>query len=63
MTTGIDTTDHKLFFEQVRGRKGDHVDMHAEMDAIVAFSSCPTGDGRDEPAVYPLHAEIFQPPP
>jgi len=42
MTTGIDDED-RLFFLEPDAKKGDHLDLYAEMDAIVAVSACPGG--------------------
>ncbi len=42
MTTGIDDED-RLFFLEPDAKKGDYLDLYAEMDAIVAVSACPGG--------------------
>ena len=60
--TGIDPHDHCLFIEACDSRKGDHVDLYAEMDCIVALSACPAGDGADEPTHRPLQAQVFDLP-
>ena len=63
MKTGIDPEDRSLFYETCESRKGDHVDLYAEMECIVALSACPCGDGSDSnPPVYPLQADIFEVP-
>lgn len=60
--TGIDPEDHTLFIEACDSRQGDYVDLYAEMDCIVALSSCPAGDGSDvsPPPVRPLRADVFE---
>lgn len=63
MKTGVDAADRSLFYEPCDSHKGDHVDLYAEMDCIVALSSCPCGDGSEvNPPVYRLQAEIFEAP-
>ena len=63
MKTGIDPEDQSLFFEPCESRKGDHVDLYAEMECIVSLSSCPCGDGSESnPPVYPIQADIFEVP-
>lgn len=42
MTTGIDDRQ-KLFFLPPAARRGDYVDLVAEIDAVVALSACPGG--------------------
>lgn len=42
MTTGIDER-HKLFFLPPAARKGDYLEMVAEIDSVVAISACPGG--------------------
>jgi uncharacterized protein YcgI (DUF1989 family) len=42
MTTGIDERQ-KLFFVEPTAREGDYVELHAEIDAVVALSCCPGG--------------------
>jgi uncharacterized protein YcgI (DUF1989 family) len=47
MLTGYDD-DHRLFYLPPDARKGDHVELFAEIDAVVAISCCPSdcnGDG------------------
>ncbi len=57
MTTGVDENQRLTIFDPV-ARNGDHVELVAEMDTIVALSACP-GDcngGRNKP----LLAEVFR---
>jgi uncharacterized protein len=64
MKTGIDPADGRLFFEKTDGRKGDHVDLFADIDLIVACSSCPTGAGDAglaDPIVHEVAIEIYDP--
>jgi uncharacterized protein YcgI (DUF1989 family) len=41
MLTGYDD-DHRLFYLEPDARQGDHVELIAEMDTIVAISACPS---------------------
>jgi uncharacterized protein len=59
MLTGYDD-DHRLFYLPPDARKGDHVELYAEIDAIVAISCCPSdcnGDGTKG-----LQVQIFDQP-
>lgn len=63
MKTGIDPDDESLFFEECDSRAGDYVDLYAEMDCVVAVSSCPCGDSKDtNSTIYPLQCRIFDVP-
>jgi uncharacterized protein len=42
MCTGYDD-DHRLFYLEPDARQGDHVELLAEMDTVVAISACPSG--------------------
>jgi uncharacterized protein len=42
MTTGINDSG-RLFFLEPDAKKGDYVELHAEMECIVAISACPGG--------------------
>jgi len=42
MTTGINEAD-RLFYMEPDAKKGDYVELYAEMDCIVAISACPGG--------------------
>lgn len=42
MITGIDDQD-RLFFLESDAKKGDYIDLYAEIESIVAISSCPGG--------------------
>ena len=62
MKTGIDPKDGRLFFEKTDGRRGDHIDLYAEIDLIIACSSCPTGAGDAglaDPIVHGFAIEIY----
>ena len=57
MRTGIDRKD-RLFFEKPLAKKGDYMDLRAEMDCLVAVSACP---GKSSGGVHhPLAIEIFE---
>jgi uncharacterized protein YcgI (DUF1989 family) len=55
MKTGIDGND-KLFAEMTDAKKGDYMDLRAEMDCIVALSACP---GHTSPVLLPVGVEIY----
>jgi len=58
MTTGLNDKD-RFFFLQSAAKQGDYVEMHAEMDCLVAISACPGGS---RPALkLPLGVAIFRP--
>lgn len=42
MTTGMDA-NHRLFYRDPLAKKGDYVEMFAEIDTMVAISACPAG--------------------
>ena len=58
MTTGIDDQD-RLFFLESDAKKGDYIDLYAEIEAIVAISSCP--GGCSGPQNKPIGVEIYRP--
>lgn len=65
MKTGVSPTDGRLYFEESDGRKGDYVDLYAEIDCLIAISSCPTGTGArglGTPEVGPLGFRVFEVP-
>jgi uncharacterized protein YcgI (DUF1989 family) len=47
MTTGIDDRQ-KLFFLPPVARRGDYVELYAEIDTVVAVSACPGGCNGEE---------------
>jgi uncharacterized protein YcgI (DUF1989 family) len=51
MTTGINDDD-RLFYIEPDAKKGDYVELFAEMDCIVAISACPSGSS-DQPTGSP----------
>jgi uncharacterized protein YcgI (DUF1989 family) len=62
MKTGIDPKDGRLFFEKTDGQRGDYVDLYAEIDLVIACSSCPTGAGDAglaDPIVHGFAIEIY----
>jgi uncharacterized protein YcgI (DUF1989 family) len=61
--SGVDPKDGRLYFEKTDANAGDYVDLYAEMDLIVACSSCPAGDGSQglrKPIVYGIVMEIHE---
>jgi uncharacterized protein YcgI (DUF1989 family) len=56
MTTGLNRAG-KPFYLPSDARKGDYVDLLAEMNVLVAISACPGGSSRKQS--YPLGVEIF----
>lgn len=57
MKTGLDPNG-KLFWEPSDAKKGDYIELRAEMTSIVAISACPgrsSGDGQ-----YPVGVEIYE---
>jgi uncharacterized protein YcgI (DUF1989 family) len=58
MKTGIDEHD-KYFWVEPDAVAGDYIDLRAEMDCLVAVSTCP---GRSSgPVHHPVSFEIYQP--
>jgi uncharacterized protein YcgI (DUF1989 family) len=62
--------DKRYFMKPCPARPGDHVELLAEMDLLMAISLCPGGDlavplwgeGSDaEPNCNPLRVEVFEP--
>jgi uncharacterized protein YcgI (DUF1989 family) len=60
MTTGINDTG-KPFYLPCDAKQGDHVELVAEIDCLVAVSACPGGSSG--PQSRPLGIEIFSPAP
>jgi uncharacterized protein YcgI (DUF1989 family) len=56
MTTGLNR-DGKPFYLPSDAQKGDHVDLLAEMNLLVAISACPGGSSGKQS--YALEVEIF----
>ncbi len=68
--TGLMPDDKRYFMKTCPARPGDHVELLAEFDLLMAISLCPGGDlavplwGDDsdaEPNCNPLRVEVFQP--
>lgn len=69
--TGLMPDDKRYFMKTCPARPGDHVDLLAEIDLLMAISLCPGGDlavplwgeGSDaEPNCNPLRVEVLQLP-
>ena len=56
MTTGLNRSG-KPFYLPSDARQGDHVDLLAEMNLLVAISACPGGSSGKQS--LPLEVEIF----
>jgi uncharacterized protein len=57
MTTGLDEND-RFFYLDPDARKGDHLELHAEMDCLVAISACPgASSGPDK---RPIGIQIYR---
>ncbi len=59
MTTGYND-EHRLFYLEPDARQGDHVELIAEIDAVVAISACPSGC--NGPTTKGLQVEVFDQP-
>ncbi|HZT50832.1 MAG TPA: urea carboxylase-associated family protein [Stellaceae bacterium] len=59
MCTGYDD-DHRLFYLEPDAKTGDHVELFAEIDAVVAISACPSGCSGDRNKG--LAIEVFDQP-
>jgi uncharacterized protein len=68
--TGLMPDDKRYFMKPCPARPGDHLELLAEIDLLVAISLCPGGDlavplwgeGSDvEPSCNPVRVEVFQP--
>lgn len=59
MCTGYDA-DHRLFYLEPDAHQGDHVELFAEMDTIVAISACPSGC--NGPVTRGLQVQVFDQP-
>lgn len=57
MRTGLDPKTQRFFAEAADARESDYMDLRAEMDCLVALSSCP---GFTAPNVRDVYAEIFE---
>lgn len=59
MTTGCDD-QHRLFYVDPEARKGDYVELYAEIDLVCAVSCCPGASSGSEP--HGLLLETFAQP-
>jgi uncharacterized protein len=57
MTTGLDEND-RFFFLEPDAKKGDYMELFAEIDCIVAISACPGISSG--PENYPLGVQIYR---
>ncbi|HEY1362085.1 MAG TPA: urea carboxylase-associated family protein [Xanthobacteraceae bacterium] len=58
MTTGLGPDD-RFFYVDPDAKKGDYLELHAEMDCIVAISACPGASSG--PEKRPIGIRIYQP--
>ncbi len=66
MCTGFTKDTHQYFMKASPARRGDFIELFAEIDLLAALSACPGGDcsaghSSDEAACYPLLVEVFRP--
>jgi uncharacterized protein YcgI (DUF1989 family) len=57
MTTGLDEND-RFFYLEPDARKGDYLELHAELDCIVAISACPGASSG--PHKRPIGIQIYR---
>lgn len=57
MRTGLDPKTQQFFAEPADARETDYIDLRAEMDCLVALSSCP---GFTAPNIRDVIAEIYE---
>jgi uncharacterized protein len=58
MTTGLDEND-RFFYLDPDAKQGDYVELHAEMDCLVAISACPGASSG--PEKRPIGIQIYRP--
>lgn len=58
MRTGLDPKTQEFFVETADAKDSDYMDLRAEMDCLVALSSCP---GFTSPNIRDVIAEIYNP--
>jgi uncharacterized protein YcgI (DUF1989 family) len=56
MNTGLDEND-QLFFVDPDARPGDYVELRAELNCLIAISTCPGRSSGPEP--HSVHFEIY----
>ena len=66
MCTGFTRDTHRYFMKASPVRPGDFIEFFAEIDLLVALSTCPGGDcgtghSSDAAACYPLDIEVYRP--
>ena len=66
MCTGFTRDTHRYFMKASPVRPGDFLEFFAEIDLLVALSTCPGGDcgaghSSDAAACYPLDIEVYRP--
>ena len=66
MCTGFTRDTHRYFMKASPVRRGDYLELFAEIDLIAALSACPGGDcsathSSDAAACHPLLVEIMRP--
>ena len=66
MCTGFTRDTHRYFMKASPVRRGDYLELFAEIDLIGALSACPGGDcsathSSDAASCHPLLVEIFRP--
>lgn len=60
MNTGLDEND-QLFFVDPDARPGDYLEMRAELNCLIAISTCPGRSSGPQP--HTVHFEIYDPDP
>ncbi len=65
MTTGVNDED-RLFYLEPDAKKGDYLELYAEMDCVVAISACPSGSSAQPvdsstTGNFPIGIQIFTP--
>ena len=58
MVTGLGDDD-RFFYVDAVARKGDYMELYAEIDCVVALSACPGGSSG--PEKKPLGVQVFEP--
>jgi uncharacterized protein YcgI (DUF1989 family) len=66
MCTGFTRDTHKYFMKASPVRRGDYLELFAEIDLIAALSACPGGDcsathSSDQARCHPLQVDILKP--
>lgn len=68
--TGLRKDDERYFMKTCPARAGDHFELFAEVDLLLAASTCPGGDlsvplwgpgAGSEPPCHPIGVEVFRP--